>query len=189
LKKEKKATFVFLAVIFLFCICSCATRAKEERLYVYLADGARFVLLPTAAIEKPMDMAQFISASFMDQSHFFQAWVRANETAMDITLFNELGAAMGDLSYRDGIISFYSRVLPRSLRPEYIVADFQLCFYDTALLRRSLEEAGLSLAVQGNTRRIYNRRDLIIEIERAPGKVNFINHLRGYTYTLEGDFE
>jgi len=108
---------------------------------------------------------------------------------MDMILFNELGAAMGELSYRDGVINFASQVFPRSLRPEYIVADFQLCFYDTVLLRRALENSGLSLQVHGNTRRIYDGGELIIEIVRAHNEVRIINHLRKYTYTLEGDFE
>jgi hypothetical protein len=136
-----------------------------------------------------MDMAQFISASFMGQNYFFTAWVRANETGLDMTLFNDLGAAMGDLSYVDGIIDFSSRVFPRSVQPEYIVADFQLCFYDPVLLRRALQESGLSLEIQGDTRRVFDGRNLIIEIERTHNKVSLVNHLRGYAYTLEGDFE
>jgi len=134
-------------------------------------------------------MAQFISASYMGQNHYFHAWVKANETGMDITMFSELGASMGDLSYRDGIVAFSSNVIPTSFKPEYIIADFQLCFYDPVLLRRALEDCGLSLEMQGNTRRIFNRRNLIIEIEKTPDKVRFVNHLRGYVYTLEGDFE
>ena len=188
-KSVKEGIAVFLAVLFFVCICSCASRANERRLYIYLTGTARFVLLPPAAIEKPMDMAQFISASFMGQNHSFQAWVRADETGMDIAMFNEIGAAMGELSYIDGAINFSSRVFPGSLRPEYIVADFQLCFYDTVPLRRALEDSGLSLEVHGNIRRIYDGRDLIIEIERTHNKVRLVNHLRGYTYTLEGDFE
>ena len=107
---------------------------------------------------------------------------------MEMTMFNELGAAMGDLSYTDGLVDFSSRIFPSSLQPEYIVADFQLCFYDPALLRQALEACGLSLETQVNTRRILSGRDLIIEIERTHNRVRFVNHLRGYAYTIEGDF-
>jgi hypothetical protein len=176
-------------MLILINLCSCASRAVDNRLYTYLTDRARFVLLPPGAIEKPMDMAQFISASFMGQNYYFKAWVRADETGMDMTLLNDLGVVMGDLSYVNGLINFSSRVLPGSVQPEYIVADFQLCFYDPVLLRRALEESGLSLEIQGNTRRIFDGRNLIVEIEKTHNKVGFVNHLRGYAYTLEGDFE
>jgi len=188
LKKGKPGRLVFLPILVLI-LCSCASRAADTRLHAYLTDRARFVLLPPEAIERPMDMAQFISASFMGQSHHFKAWILANETGMDMTLFNDLGASMGDLSYADGVINFSSRVFPRNLRPEYIVADFQLCFYDPVLLRRALEVSGLSLVIEGNTRRIFEGRNLIIEIERTHYQVRLVNHLRGYSYTLEGDFE
>jgi hypothetical protein len=146
-------------------------------------------LLSPDGIEKPLDMAQFISASYGGRNYFFNAWVKADETAMDMTLFNEFGATMGDLSYRDGLIDFSSSIFPNSLRPEYIVADFQLCFYNPLLIRRALEDCGLSLEIQGNTRRVLKGKDMIIEIEKNNSNVRFINHLRGYTYTLEGDFK
>ena len=197
---------MFLSTMILMILCSCISRSGERKLYAYLTDRARFVLLPPGGIEKNMDMAQFISASFMGQNHFFNAWVKADKTGMDMTLFNEIGAAMGDLSYKDGIINFSSQVLPGNLQPEYIVADFQLCFYDPVPLRRSLEDCGLSLETQVNTRRylsegdimrevhiytrrVYDGKNLIMEIEIIPNRVRIVNHLRGYAYTLEGDFE
>jgi hypothetical protein len=189
LKIKKEVRFLSLFILIFMCLCSCASRTRENRLYIFITDRARFILLPPEGIENPMDMAQFITASYQGQNYFFTAWVRADETGMDMTLINELGAAMGDLSYRNGVITFSSHIIPGSFRPEYIVADFQLCFYDPVLLRRALEDAGLSLEIEGNTRRIFNRRNLIIEIERAPDKVRLINHLRGYIYSLEGDFK
>ena len=188
MKSGKTVRLVLLSTLIFIWLCSCASRTSDKRLFAYLTDMARFVLLPPGAIEKPMDMAQYISASFMGQNHYFNAWARADETSMDMTLFSELGAAMGDLSYTDGIINFSSRVFPASLQPEYIVADFQLCFYDPVLLRRALEDCGLSLEIQLNTRRILEGRNLIIEIEKSPNRVRLVNHLRGYTYTIEGDF-
>ena len=189
MKRKKQVCFFVLPLFILMCLCSCASRSAEKRLFAYLTDRAMFVLLPTAAIEKPMDMAQYISASFMGQNHYFNAWVRADETAMDMTLFNDLGGAMGDLSYTDGAVNLTSRVLPGSLQAEYIIADFQLCFYDPVPLRRALEDAGLSLNLKDNFRRIFDGETLIIEVEKTPEKVSLVNYLRGYAYTLEGDFE
>jgi hypothetical protein len=133
-------------------------------------------------------MAQRISALYNGQRSYFSAWVLADENGVDMSLFNELGAAMGELSYREGVASMSSTVFPQSLKPEYIVADFQLCFYDPDIVRRALKDCGLVLETQSNFRRIFEGKSLIIEIERASGAVKFVNHLRGYSYTLEGDF-
>jgi hypothetical protein len=142
-----------------------------------------------------MDMAQYISISYGDQDYYFNAWVQADETGMEMTLFNDLGAAMGELSYRDGFVQFSSPLFPSSLKPEYIVADFQLCFYDPLLLSKALKNCGLALetapsdAGDGTVRRILKGKNTIIRIEKEPDAVKIHNILRGYTYTLKGDFK
>jgi len=136
-----------------------------------------------------MDSYQLVSASYGGLDYFLNAWVRADETGMEMTLLNELGANMGELSYRDGAVSFSSTVFPKSLKPEYIVADFQLCFYNAGALARVLEKSGLSLEDAGTARRVLQGKKIIIEIEKSQNIVILVNHLRGYVYTLEGDFE
>lgn len=182
-------TLVFISV------CSCVSRpvSGEHYLYTWLTDTSKYALLPPACIEKNIDMAQHISASFQGQDYYFNAWVQANETEMSITLLNEMGAAMGEIAYRDGTAHIASQVFPESLKPEYIIADFQLCFYNPQPLGEALKQCGLVLETEGEshrveTRRILKRKEIIIEIEKNKNEVNFINHLRGYRYTLGGDF-
>ena len=192
-KNGIQGEFAFLTVLILIIACSCASSGtgnrsfREKRPYAYLTNSAKYVLLSPAGIENPMDMAQYISASYGGQDYYFNAWVKADATGMDIVLFNEFGAAMGDLFYRDGAVNLSSQVFPEALRPEYIVADFQLCFYDPILLKQRLKDCGLVLETQGSVRQILKGKNLIIEIEKAPGEVKLKNHLRGYSYTLKGD--
>ena len=136
----------------------------------------------------PLDMPQLLSASYGGENYFLNVWVMADEAGIDMTLFNEMGSNMGELSYRDGPVSFSSPIFPQSLLPEYIVADFQFCFYKTDVLRRALKKAGLVLESTGTGRRIMKGKNLIIEIEKKPDSVTLVNHLRGYSYTLEGNF-
>ena len=197
----KKNRFVFLTVLILISIGSCASVVGEKRPHVYLTNSAKYVLISPAGIKKPMDMAQYISASYGGQDYYFNAWVKADETGMDIVLFNELGSSMGDLFYRDGVVDISSNVFPASLKPEYIIADFQLCFYDPVLLKQALKACGLTLETRGEAqpgyvrssvpgvRRILKGKNLIIEIEETRDAVKFVNHLREYTYTLQGEFE
>jgi len=202
----------FFPVCFV-CILSCATRtgsesrrsatvAENDILYVNFTDGTKFVLLPPEGIEQAMDMAQYLSAEFRGQNYFLNAWVMADENSIEMTFFNEMGANIGELSYSSGAIQFSSDVIPkpflRHIKPEYVIADFQLCFYDPVLLNRSLKDCGLVLEItydsssdgyrRHGTRRILSGNEVIIEIIKTGNTVELVNHLRGYSYTMEGDF-
>jgi len=187
-RKEKSCGLVFLTALVFINLFSCSSLAVNKRPYAYLADRSKFILLAPAAIARPLDMAQYISASYNGQSFYFSAWVLADENGIDISLFNELGAAMGELSYREGVVNLSSAVFPQSLKPEYIVADFQLCFYDPDLVRSALKNCGLVMETQNEHRRIFEGKNLIMEIEKDSGAVKLVNHLRGYSYILEGDY-
>jgi hypothetical protein len=179
------------AIIFFLCFCSCASRnpIKENPPFIYLAGSSKFFLLPAGDIENSLDMAQRISASWQGKDYSFNTWVKADEAGMEMILLNEFGVNMGELSFRDGLLSFSSPVFPKSMKPEYIVADFQLCFYSAPALRKAVEDLGLLFESNGNNRRILQGKTVLIEIEKSANAVRLINHLRGYTYTLEGDFE
>jgi hypothetical protein len=186
--KEKKHRYAFLAALVFIYLCSCSSLAVDKRPYAYLADRSKYILLPPAGIEKPVDMAQRISAVYNGQSFYFSAWVLADENGIDISFFNELGAAIGELSYREGVVSLSSAVFPPSLKPEYIIADFQLCFYEPGLVGMALKDCGLVLEKQNDLRRIFEGKSLIIEIEKTTEAVKLVNRLRSYSYTLEGEF-
>ena len=189
------------------CILSCKSVPKQDILYSDLTDSAKFVLLPPEGIEHDMDMVQFLSAEFGGQSYFFNAWVKADKNAVEMVMFNEMGAGMGELSYTGSAVHFSSTVIPKAvtryIKPEYVIADFQLCFYDPFLLDKSLKDCGLVLetgdietgdAIYGDDsqpaqrRRILNGNEVLIDIKKTNSCVELVNYLRGYTYTLEGDF-
>lgn len=136
-----------------------------------------------------MDNYQLVSASYGGRNYQMNAWVRADETGIDMTLLNELGANMGELIWRGEAVSFSSPVFPQSLNPQYIIADFQLCFYSAASVAHALEESGLSFEETETGRRVLNGNIVIIEITKSQNVVRFVNHLRGYVYTMEGDFK
>ena len=184
--KNKKLT-----IILILCCCSCVPKipVKGNRPFIYLTNSSKYFLLPAGDIEKPLDMAQRISVSWQGKDYFFNAWVKADESGIEMTLLNELGVNMGELSYQNGPVSFSSPIFPPSLKPEYIVADFQLCFYNVAALRNAFKDYKLLFEDMGNVRRIFQGKTVIIEIEKNQNAVRLVNHLRGYTYILEGNFE
>ena len=175
-------------IIIFFLSCASTARIRDDRPYIWLTDSSKYILLSPENIETSMDNHQLISASYGGRDYQMNAWVRADETVIDITLLNELGTIMGELVWHGGAVSFSSPVFPRSLNPAYIIADFQLCFYNGAAVANALKEGGLSFEETETGRRIFNGNTVIIEITKSQNRVRFVNHLRGYAYTLEGDF-
>lgn len=186
LKKNGLITLILISLI------SCATtQSGEAHKPVYLSSQARYRLLPPEDIEAPLDMVQHIRGRYGDQELVLDAWVSADETGVTMAFFNSLGVGMGDLSFNRTGITFTSSLLP-STHPEYIIADFQCCFYRTEALAAALKRIGLSLTVErgpaGETRTIFEGSRPLITIEKTASAVRYTNYLRGYAYTLEGSF-
>jgi hypothetical protein len=183
-------------VFFLFlCILSCATKnaASPVFLSVYLTGAARYRLLPPQDIETPLDMAQRVFGAWGKQEFVFDSWVQADAAHIHMTFMNSFGAGMGDLLFSGEGLSLTSTVFPSSLKPEYIAADFQFCFYRADTLARALKDAGLDLEISRpndavEVRVIREGDQRIIEIEKTRGAVRYTNYLRGYSYTLRGEF-
>jgi hypothetical protein len=179
-------------------LVSCATQSKHPAFSpVYVTDRAKFILLPAAEIEAPLDGPQQISGSYGKQEFIMEAWVKADENEVNMALFNSFGAGMGDFSFRDEGILLSSPVFPASFKAEYLAADFQFCFYKAEALEAALEECGLSLEVEKTgsepenyheIRRIREGEKIIIEIEKTREQIRYTNLLRGYAYTLGGSF-
>lgn len=196
--RERSIKLLFLFLVYAVCavetacILSCKSVPKQNILFAELTDSAKFVLLPPEGIENDMDMVQSLSAKFGGQNYFFNSWVKADKNAIEMVLLNEMGAGMGEISYRSGEVNFSSTVIPKAavryIKPEFVIADFQLCFYDPFLLDKSLKDCGLVLEIRDDYRGILSGNELIIEIKKTPNTVELVNHLRGYAYTLEGDF-
>jgi hypothetical protein len=176
---------------------SCATRHTISPYSpVYVTDRARYALLPPSNIAIPLDMAQQLTGRYGNQEFVLDAWVKADEGGITLALFNALGTDMGQLSFDDVGISFVSALFPPALKPEYIAADFQFCFYRVDALVRALKASGLTLIAaihdtpEGGKEvgTIFSGKQRIIEIVKTGETVQYTNFLRDYSYTLMGAF-
>ncbi|GHU80481.1 hypothetical protein FACS189468_0390 [Spirochaetia bacterium] len=192
---EKARLDLGFALLLVVCLLSCAAKPGGASFApVYVTNRAKYVLLPPSALEAPLDMAQQIAGSWGKEEFLMDAWVRAGPGEIALVLFNSLGATLGDLSFSDEALSFSSSFFPSSLKAEYIVADFQFCFYRIDALVPALKGLTLEVELQDGPsftreiRRILEGKKLIIEIEKTRDMVRYTNHLRGYAYTLRGAF-
>lgn len=182
----------------LLCGASCATRPKASPYGpVYVTDRSKYTLLPPSDIEAPLDMPQQIRGRYGIQEFVMDAWALADERGIDLTLLNSFGAGMGELRFSEGELSFSSTLLPPLVKPEYIVADFQFCFYRIDALIPALKACGLQLVAEqrltvdegcSEIRTISEGKKIIIEIEKTSTAVRYRNHLRDYAYILGGVF-
>lgn len=180
----------------LLCLVSCATKPKTSPyLPVYLTDSAVYTLLPPSDIDVPLDNHQRITGTYGKQEFSFDAWVMADSREVVMAFFTGMGTGLGELSFNEEGVTVSSAVFPSTLKPEYIIADFQLCFYRSDAVSRVLENRGLKFLVEQRgdgetveTRIVSDGKNNIVEIEKRKTSVRFTNHLRGYRYTLEGDF-
>jgi hypothetical protein len=186
------------AVVALFLSCASGPETGERP--VYLTDSAAFRLLPPSCIEKPLDMAQQISGTYNSRTYkakqfIMDAYVIADSARISMILFSAMGGEIADLSFDKENLQFKSDYFPKNLKAEYIVADFQLVFYDAGRLAEELESAGLRLVTRRDggmkkteKREVLNDGTVIIEIVKTSSEVRYTNHVRGYQYTLRGDF-
>jgi hypothetical protein len=178
-------------------LAACKTEAKFSQYPpVAITGRARYFLLPPSAIEEPLDMPQQVTGRYGEQEFIMDCWVQANEQGVTIALFNSFGTEAGYLAFTDGAISFFSSVFPPALKAEYIIADFQFCFYRVDLLSQALKDSGLTLVVEirdgiedsQEVRTIFAGKKPVVEIVKTGSAVSLKNFLRDYSYTLWGMF-
>jgi hypothetical protein len=163
---------------------------------VAITDRTRYFLLPPSAIGEALDMPQQITGRYGEQEFIMDCWVQANERGITIALFNSFGTEAGYLAFTDGAVSFFSSLFPPALKAEYIVADFQFCFYQVDLLSQALKDSGLTLVVEiqdgggenREVRTIFAGKKPVVEIVKTKSAVSLQNFLRDYSYTLRGIF-
>jgi hypothetical protein len=187
----------FSAIFLVFLLAACKTEAKFSPYPpVAITDRARYFLLPPYAIDEPLDMPQQITGRYGEREFIMDSWVQANERGITIALFNSFGTEAGYLAFTDGAVSFFSSVFPPDLKAEYIVADFQFCFYQVDLLSQALKDSGLTLVVEirdgieesREVRTIFAGKKPVVEIVKTESAVSLKNFLRDYSYTLRGIF-
>jgi hypothetical protein len=185
---------LFGSTLALLWLASCATTPKTSPYSpVYLTNRAAYRLLPPSDMAVPLDNYQRITGTYGEREFSLDAWVMADNREIAMVFFNAMGTSLGELSFHEEGLSF-SSAFPLSFKAEYIIADFQLCFYRIDAVSRALKNCGLGFRAEGHTdgtaeiRVVSDGKTAVIEIEKTKNMIRYTNHIRGYGYTLEGDF-
>ena len=205
----KRLLFLALPVFIFSCATNSPTSSVSKFSPVYVTNSSNYELLPTTYIEEKIDSLQKMTASFKtgkNQSEFSaDVFVLADKTQISMTIMSDLGTTIASLFYDGSSIEFDSELLPKNLRPEYVIADFQQAFYDAQKLRSELLKIGIEFEASfknnsdggfTETRILSQKERKISKITKTYSKgksggkilksVRYENFLRGYEYSLIG---
>ena len=176
------------------CLVSChRALVTPDSNPVYYSDSKYIQLLPTKAVSGPIDGAQRFEGTFGKTAFSGQVWVLANDTILSITFFNDFGTTIAELTYANDSVAFASSVLDvEKVKAEYILADYQACFYPFEVLKENFEKSGfefreqLNLAGDSNSfeRVLSENGNEILRITRKANEIDLVNTLRHYKYHI-----
>jgi len=172
---------------------------------VYYSENSFAYLLPTSAMTDSIDGAQHIDGTFfrnkdsgeLDSTSFSgDAWVRANDSVFSMTLFSSLGMQIAELNYERDSVSFSSSFMDaEKVRPEYIVADLQSCFYPFAVLSENFKKSGFVFTEKKPSAGSEQRSDdferilsengkVLLRVTRRANEIDLVNEIRHYKYHI-----
>ncbi|MBQ5999332.1 MAG: DUF3261 domain-containing protein [Treponema sp.] len=190
---------LFLIIFLLFCMTGCTSTkiiTESNISPIYITNVKKFYLLPPSCIENDVDAQQLLIANFGGNTFQMLSYLQADKNGIFLSLFNDFGTGMGNLSY-DGIdVHFDSAVFPENLKAEYILADLQFAYYSVDAINETLKTIGMYMEVEktedGEIRSILSNSILpmmnsrTIEVIKKEKNCTLIqNILRGYEYFLQ----
>ncbi len=164
---------------------------------VYVTNSKKISLLSPSSMEGEKTCLQSLEGSFGQKTFSLLCYLQLDSKGIFVSLMNEFGSGMGELSFDGSSVSFSSSVFPKKLKAEYIVSDFQFAYYKSRDLEETFSKAGLKFVenqeeicgIEGvaEVRRIFEDQKCEKCIEKIvkQGKVIIIeNYLRNYSYVL-----
>nr|WP_318710513.1 DUF3261 domain-containing protein [uncultured Treponema sp.] len=185
--------FISLSLLASVILVSCASSSVEpepKTPAVYVTNFKKVNVLPADKIQNPIDEVQLFEGTFGDKSFSMPLYIQADENGLNVSLLNDFGTSVGDLSYAEDAVSFDSPMFSDNAKAEYIVWDIQLSFYKPEEISKCLSKSKLTFTVEddGETeiRKIFDGKELIEEVTLRNHFVQIKNLLRGYEYHLIG---
>lgn len=185
-----KLSKLSITAIFVSCLMvSCVSVPKIGNLKpIYVTNMKQINLLPTSSIDSDVDTMMQLQGTFGNQTFTVLTYVQADENGIFMSLMNDFGTEMGDMTYDGFEVNFESAMFPDNLPAEYIINDFQNAFYKTEDLKKNLIASKLNFVItekEGTEiRQVLDGKKVIEEIVLSEDNVLIKNILRGYEFNL-----
>jgi hypothetical protein len=175
---------------FLLAACASAPLRPAGPAPVWITNQKAVAILPPAALPAPLELQQQIEGDFQGQTYVMQTVVDAAPDHFSLYALNAFGTQVFELQYEASGVRYSTGLPIPNFKAEYLLADWQLCFFPAEAVAGMLKSAGLdfeeSRADGGAwTRSVRDGGATIIEIAGdTAGTVRYRNLLRGYAYTI-----
>ena len=209
MKIKMKKSFFIISVMAALLLTACSTSKNltgtgaelevcKNLKPIYVTNTKKIHLLKPKYAFYVTDSIQLLTGSFDKTNFALLSYTQIDTKGINLSLFNDFGSDMGNLSFDGNSVKFDSAYFPSNLPAEYIVNDIQNAFYDLSALTQNYAnsklrfEEELALYETGGsveTRRIYDGKKLIEEIIVEKDTITIKNYLRGYSYTLQDSGE
>lgn len=190
--------FVIVSLLtFSGCVSSKVQNSERSLSPVYVTNKKKISLLPTNDLQEKKDVEQILSGKYGNQDFSFLCYLLIDENGIFLSLLNEFGVGLGNLSYDGKAARFDSAFFPKNLKAEYIIFDLELSYYSSDALENAFKDVGMKFvceknvdATSGNelnseTRKVFDGKKLIEQIEINGNEIKIQNFLRNYSYNLE----
>ena len=163
IKKNKSKASLF-SIVFLLTLStsfiSCATNSsvtnnKENEIQVcknfnpvYVTNHKKVYLLHPSYLEEIVDSLQLLEGTFSNVNFSMLIYSQIDSSSINLSLFNEFGTDMGNVSFNTKKIIFSSSYFPVTLPAEYIIADIQNAYYKPEILAKNYNNSKLTFTIQ-----------------------------------------
>ena len=194
-----KISFIILFLSIFLISCKTTEPVKKSAAKVsscgpvYITNTKKINLLLPECACGIFDGIQLLSGSYGKTSFSLLSYTQIDAIGINLSLFNDFGTDMGNVSFNGERVIFDSAYFPKNLPGEYIICDIQNAFYDSAALEENYRNAGLTFeetlilwetGTPEEIRKIYDGEKLIEEISNHDDTITITNYLRGYEYKL-----
>lgn len=186
----RQGALCLFAIVSCLALVACASSPKPGATTqpVWLTNQKSITILPVSALAGTLVLQQQIEGDYQGQGYVMQTVIDADESHFSLIALNSFGTQVFDLEYDDLGIRYESGLPIGNIKCEYLMADFQLCYFPAPALEAMISAAGLEFAETGDgaslRRTVSDAGQLIIEIERRDGILHYRNLLRGYAYHI-----
>lgn len=188
--------FKSLAVCGVFAFLSCASRTAVglDSFQVYYSDSKAVPLVNPQKNTETIEENLHISAVYGDKKFSSDAWMRLDDSTVHMMVFSSMGNVIAEIVCTGDSLSMHSKWMDvKKVKPEYVVADIQFCYYPTGVLKENFHSSGFSFEEVRDgeklTRTLSENGNLILKMEKNGKQLVLENFLRRYSYRImaEGD--
>lgn len=189
LSKFRKLFFLLVGAL-LVVGCSSERAFVGNSARIFYSDERSVPLISPEKNSFSVEENQHVSGRFGDRSFSAESWMRINDSTIHLMIFGNIGNTLAELVYTEDSVSFKSSLIDgEKIKPEYILADIQFCYYPREVLERHFRNAGFSFVEerQGDvlTRKLLENETLILKMEKTAKRILLKNELRNYSYSIE----